>query len=199
MGANHITVAAGVVLHLIATPQHVTIIWEGTGINAVWETTNTDVYTFYNIPAFVQYSHWASATTTQKNIIIPTGYSSGSSAAAGGWSAAVFNVTNPNNGTNYGTYDPSSTNNLNINSLVNSLAGCRVNTYSAAGIPQYAINPVYFTLSQIGYPTQFVTGPVPIYYVSGSLGNTGDTVTVNGDTYYFFNCGSGFGVIMKTS
>ena len=195
---NAVGVAAGVVLHLIANPQHVTIVIENAGITAVWETTSTDVHSFYNIPAFVQYSHYVSSKTTQTNIVVPTVQNS-SSTQTTTWSCAVFNVTNPNNGTNYGTYDPSVTNNLNIYSLVQSYAGTRVNACSATGIPQYAINPVYFSSTMIGYPTQFVTGPVPIYYVSGALGNTGDTVTVNGDTYYFFNCGTGFGVIMKTS
>jgi hypothetical protein len=199
MGSSFIPVAAGTVLHLIANPQHITIVIENTGMAAVWETTSTDAHTFYNIPAFVQYSHYASSKYTQANITIPTAYNSTSTTLSTTWSAAVFNVTNPNNGTNYGTYDPTSTNNLNINSLANSLTGCRVNTASATGVPQYAINPVYFTLSQIGYPTQFVTGPVPVYYVAGTLGNTGDTVTVNADVYYFFNAGTGFGLLMKTS
>ena len=198
LGASNISVAAGVVLHLVATPQHITIVIENTGMAALWETTSTDAHTFYNIPAMVQYSHYSSSKYTQLPIIVPTVLNV-SSAITTTWSATVFNVTNPNNGTNYGTYDVSNSNNTNINSLVNSLTGCRVNTVSATGISQYAINPIYFTATQIGYPTQFVTGPVPIYYVAGSLGNTGDTVTVSGDIYYFFNCGAGFSVLMKTS
>jgi hypothetical protein len=196
---TNINVAAGVVLHLIANPQHITIVWEGVGMVSLWETTSTDAHTFYNIPAFVQYSHYSSAKLTQSAITVPTVYNSGATSLTTSWSAVVFNVTNPNNGTNYGTYDLTSANTLNINSLVNNIAGCRVNTVSSTGIPQYAINPVYFTLSQIGYPTQFVTGVVPIYYVSGILGNTGDTVSVNGDVYYFFNCGTNFSILMKTT
>ena len=74
----------------------------------------------------------------------------------------------------------------------------RSNSITATGAPTYVITPVFYNASWIGYPTQFVTGVVPIYWTNGNMGNTGDTVDVSGDTYYFFNAGTGFGVIMKT-
>jgi hypothetical protein len=190
-----ILVAAGTVLHLVANPQHITIVVENTGMTAVWETTSTDAHTFYNIPAFVQYSHYKSALTSRLPIIVPT---TGSIVATQSWNATTFNVTNPNSGANFGTYDVTQGTVYNRFTLVNDYLNTRVNTVSVTGLPQYAISPIFFTNTLIGYPTQFVTGPVPAYYVSGAMGNTGDTVSVSGDTYFFFNAGA-FGLLMKTT
>jgi hypothetical protein len=193
-----ITVDAGVVLHVIANPQHITIVSENVGMAAVWETTPTDVQTFYNYPAFVQYSHYKSSSITQTLIYAPTKYENLPTLSTT-WSASSFAVTNPNNGTFYGVYDVSNGGTLNTLSLVNSVStALRANTISATGAPQYAISPIFFTNTLIGHPTQFVTGPVPAYYVSGNMGNTGDTVSVSGDTYFFFNAGA-FGLLMKTT
>ena len=182
--------------HLIANPQHITIVSEGVGMAAVWETSQTDVHTYYGTAPFVQYCHCLSSVTGQDNIIVPTAYST---ALTGSYYSVVFNVTNPSNSTNYGTYDVSLTNSSNIGSLVQSNSTMRVNTINSSGFPQYAITPVYFTASAIGYPTQFVTGVVPVYWVSGNLGNTGDTVSIKGDNYTFFNAGTNFSLLMKTS
>ena len=190
-----IIVAAGTVLHLVANPQHITIVVENTGMTAVWETTSTDAHTFYNIPAFVQYSHYKSALTNWLGIIVPT---AGTIVATQSWNATTFNVTNPNSGANFGTYDVTQNQNYNRFTLVNINLNTRVNTVSATGLPQYAISPIFLTNTLIGYPTQFVTGPVPAYYVSGAMGNTGDSVSVSGDTYLFFNAGA-FGLLMKTT
>jgi hypothetical protein len=192
------TVDAGVVLHVIANPQHITIINENVGMAAVWETTPTDVQTFYGWPAFVQYSHYNSSILNQTVIYAPTSINPASTLTTS-WSASSFAVTNPNNGTFYGVYDVSNTGTLNTLSLVNSVStSLRVNTISVTGAPQYAISPIFFTNTLIGHPTQFVTGPVPAYYVSGSMGNTGDSVSVSGDTYFFFNAGA-FGLLLKTT
>lgn len=195
---TNIAVDAGVVLHLIANPQHITIVIENVGMAAVWETTPTEVQTFYNYPALVQYSHYKSSVLAQTVIYAPTQLAPASPLTTS-WSASSFAVTNPNNGTFYGVYDVSNSNTLNIFSLVNSVStALRVNTISATGAPQYAISPIFFTNTLIGHPTQFVTGPVPAYYVSGAMGNTGDSVSVSGDTYFFFNAGA-FGLLMKTT
>ena len=165
---------------------------------AVWETTPTDVQTFYGWPAFVQYSHYNSSILNQTEIYAPNSINPASTLTTS-WSASSFAVTNPNSGTFYGVYDVSQLNKLNIFSLVNSVStSLRVNTISATGAPQYAISPIFFTNTLIGHPTQFVTGPVPAYYVSGSMGNTGDSVSVSGDTYFFFNAGA-FGLLLKTN
>ena len=191
-------VDAGVVLHVIANPQHITIINENVGMAAVWETTPTDVQTFYNYPALVQYSHYKSSVLNQTVIYAPTTYNN-TTLTNTSWSASSFAVTNPNNGTFYGVYDVSNTGTLNTFSLINSVStALRADTISATGAPQYAISPIFFTNTLIGHPTQFVTGPVPAYYVSGNMGNTGDSVLVSGDTYFLFDAGA-FGLLMKTT
>lgn len=190
------SVGAGTILHLIANPRHITIVNESIGMSAVWETTSTDAHTFYNIPAFVQYSHCRTSVVGQMPINTPTSTGAIPSFSSLSWTATAFNVTNPNSGTNFGTYDVTQSSTLNLITLAYSSAGIRVNTIGATGLPQYSISPIFFTNTVIGYPTQFVTGPVSAYYVAGTLGNTGDTVSVSGDTYFFFNAGS-LGLLLK--
>ena len=118
----------------------------------------------------------------------------------------VFNITNPNTGINYGTYDVTECSTyttgqplVNNGHLAMGMATLlHTNSLSAAGASVYTIEPVYFNVSKHGYPTQFVTGIVPVYYCSPNMGNSGDTVNVNGDTYTFFNA-SITGLLMKTS
>lgn len=186
-------------VHLIANPQHITMIYENTGLAAIWEASQTDAHTFYGTPPVVQYTHMLSANVTSVNSASPSpmGPTVGTNAAA---TPVVFNLTDPNTGTNYGTYDPSEKGNINIQSLFQGVLGTRTNSITANGLPAYQINPVYFSTTTKGYPTQFVTGVVPIYWCNAGLGNTGDTVTIGADTYLFFNCGStNFGVLLKTS
>jgi len=187
--------AANQILHVIATPRHITIIQEGRGLSAVWESTNTEVHDFYNKPAVVQYNHtqWS---TTRHPILVPTGYTT---TQLPGWMAIAIGVTNVNNGTFYGTYDISENATANLGILAQASASYRNNSIDSAGNPKYQISPIYYQIGELGYPTQFVTGVVPIYWTRGNIGTTGDTVDVSGDTYTFFNCGTGFGVIMKTT
>lgn len=187
--------AANQILHVIATPRHITIIQEGRGLSAVWEATNTEVHDFYNRPPFIQYSHAQSSATARYGIISPTGQTLTQNP---GWMAAAIGITNVNNGTFYGTYDISEAATANLGNLAQASSTYRNNSINAAGAPKYQIGPVYFQIGEQGYPTQFVTGVVPIYWTRGNIGTTGDEVDVNGDTYTFFNCGTGFGVIMKS-
>jgi len=189
-------VTAGVILHVIATARHCTIIEENRGMSAIWESTQTDAHTFYGIAPFVQYCHPASSVTTRVVAVIPT---STTSTISGSIMTAVFNITNPNTGTNYGTYDPTDGLLWNIGSLAQSLAGTRSNTITSTGAPRYVIAPVFYGLTTKGFPTQYVTGVVPIYWTGASIGSSGDSVDVNGDTYTFFNSGTGFGIILKTA
>jgi hypothetical protein len=188
-------ITTGMTLHVIANPQHITIINEGVGFDGIWETSQTDAHTFYNIAPFVQIHHSKSSQTGILSGAVPVAANSAFTGTSG-INAIVFNVTNPNNATNYGTYQV--TQNYNRLSLINNNTGYRVNAITATGSPAYAITPIYFTASDIGYPTQFVTGICPLYYVSGNLGNSLDTVSINGDSYYFFNCGTSFGLLAKT-
>jgi hypothetical protein len=187
--------AANQILHVIATPRHITIIQEGRGLAAVWEATNTDVHDFLNKPPVIQYSHVVSTATVRFPIIVPTSYSVTQNA---GWMAVAIGVTDVNTGTFYGTYDVSENGFTNLGSLVQNLTTRRSNSINAVGSPKYQIGPVYFQIGELGYPTQFVTGVVPIYWTRGNIGSTGDELEVGGDSYMFFNCGAGFGVIMKT-
>lgn len=186
--------AANHILHVIATPRHITIIQEGRGLSAVWEATNTEVHDFYNRPPFIQYAH-SQWTAARHPIIVPTGYTLTQTA---GWMAAAIAVTDVNTGTYYGTLDISNSETSNLGSLAQASAAYRYNSINAVGAPKYQINPVHFQIGRMGYPTQFVTGVVPVYWTSGDIGSTGDEVDVAGDTYTYFNSGTGFGVIMKT-
>jgi hypothetical protein len=190
-----ITTIANRIIHLIATPRHITIIEEGRGLCAVWEATNTDVHDFLNRPSFIQYSH-ATAFNTRFPIIIPTGYNT---VQTGGWMAVAINITNPNTAVTYGTYDISEGSTANLGILAQASATYRNNSIDAAGNPRYQVGPVYFQIGEQGYPVQFVTGVVPIYWTRPAIGTTGDEIDINGDTYTFFNCGSTIGVAMKTS
>ena len=189
-------VTAGVILHIIATARHCTIIEENRGMSAIWESTQTDAHTFYGIAPFVQYCHPASSVTTRVAAVIPT---TTTTSVTGSIMTAVFNITNPNTGTNYGTYDPTDGLLWNIGSLAQSFAGTRSNTITSTGAPRYVIAPVFYGLTTKGFPTQYVTGVVPVYWTGASIGSSGDSVDVNGDTYTFFNSGTGFGIILKTA
>jgi hypothetical protein len=193
-----ICTAANFILHVIATPRHITIIVEGSiaGLSAVWEATNTDVNDFYNRPPVMQYCHATSSATARINTTVPTNYTI---TQTPGIMVAAIGVTNVNTGTYYGTYDPSEAGTANLGNLLQASSTYRNNSINAAGAPRYQISPVYFQIGELGYPTQFVTGVVPIYWTRPNMGTTGDSVNVNGETYTFFNCGNGFGVIMQTS
>lgn len=193
--ALSITTVANRIIHLIATPRHITIMEEGRGICAVWEATNTDVHDFLNRPSFIQYSH-ATNATTRFPIIVPTSYGS---TQTGGWMAVGFNITNVNTLVTYGTYDISEASTANLGSLAQASATYRNNSIDEAGNPRYQIGPVYFQVGEQGYPTQFVTGVVPIYWTRPGIGTSGDEIDINGDTYMFFNCGTTVGVAMKTT
>lgn len=187
--------AANQILHVIASPRHITIIQEGRGLCAVWEASNTDVHDFYNRAPVVQYTHAQSSATTRFALGVPTAFTT---TQAAGWMAIGIGITNVNTGAFYGTYDITETATANLGNLGQASTTYRNNSINASGSPKYQIGPVYFQIGEMGYPTQFITGVVPIYWTKGNIGSTGDTIDVNGDTYTFFNCGSGFGVIMKT-
>ncbi len=196
MAPQAVVVTAGAVVHLIATARHVTIIVENTGLCAVWESSQTDVHTFYGTPPFIQYSHCLASNLVRLPIIVPTVTSS---TAGGSIAGIVFNLTNPNTGTNFGTYDVTEGLTWNIGNLAQSVSGSKANTINAQGSPRYVISPVFYSVGTKGYPTQYVTGVVPIYWCGAGIGTSGDIVDVNGDSYTYFNAGSNFGVILKTS
>lgn len=189
-----ITCNAGTILHVIANPRHLTIIEESRGINAIWESNETPVNTFYGNAPFIQYNHCTGSSTG-----VLTGYYplTQNSVPANGSRANTFAITNPNNGNYFGSITLSYEPNLGFG-LYQSYPNVRLNTIDANGSPQYQVTPVFYSLGPYGYPVQFVTGVVPIYWTYGNIGSTGDTLTVGGEEYFYFNCGTGFGVVMQT-
>lgn len=192
----HMSVAAGKILHVIATPRHITIIEEGRGIHAIWEASQTDAHTFYGTAPFIQYTHGDTSNINREAIIVPAQSSVTSTSAI---LTGAFDITDPNSGTYYGTYDFTDAKTVNTWNLVQAVTGTRTNTITSTGAPRYVVSPAFFTLTTKGYPTQYVTGIVPVYFTGAGIGSSGDIVDINGDSYTFFNCGTGFGVVLKTS
>ena len=187
--------------YLIANQRHFTLICENAGIAGLWESSMTSVHTFYGTAPFVMYNHYAGTSASALTTYTTSGgtvYNTASSAAAWGIAAFTSNVTNPNNGTNYPIYDVA-TNTAATLSIAQTATGRRTNTIDASGNPKYVVSPIYYSMQQIGYPTQYVTGVVPIYWTAGGMGTTGDTVSLNDNTYTFFNVSAKFGVIIATS
>lgn len=186
------------VFHVIANQRHITIVIEGRGFSAVWETSTTDVHRFYNEPPVVQLSHNVSSILTRDTIIAPT---QRTSTAANAMLSAVIGAYNVANGSFSGTLEPtnSSTVNQDGNWLQMAAATSRVNTINEAGAPRYQINPVWLHIGWRGYPVQYVSGVVPIYWTKPQIGTTGDEMVIEGESYTFFNAGAGAGLVLKTS
>jgi hypothetical protein len=92
-------------IHVIANPRHLTIIAEGVGHTAVWETSTTDVHTFYGIAPFLQHSMYAAGSAAGYASVSTGPTYLGSSRTTPQVSFTVFNVTNPVGATNYGIYN----------------------------------------------------------------------------------------------
>jgi len=195
-----ILTTAGTVIHLIATPRFITIISEGRGMQAIWETSMSDVNRFYGRAPFIQHCHSVSSIFTSAAIVVPTATTT---AIAQTVCSAAFGVTDVNTGTFYGTYDTSGvTSNLatlNIGSLNQTNASLRKNSITATGSPCYQVTPIFLQLGALGHPIQTVSGTTPAYWTNGAIGTTGDTLVVNGESYTYFNCGTGFGLALQTS
>lgn len=190
---------AGSTFHLIANQQHITIIQEGRGIMGIWETTNTNAHSYYNNAPFIQFSHANTATLVDSGLVAPTVSVNTGATIAGSFSATAFGTTNVGTGVLSGTISIANiTSGYNVTSLATAVNNWKVSTIDAVGSPKYLMSPVYFQDGARGYPTQFITGIVPIYWVKAGLGNSGDTVSVNSVNYTYFNSGTGFGVIMTT-
>jgi hypothetical protein len=196
---THMLLAPGLILHLIATPRHCTIIAEAVGINAVWESSQTDVHTFQNRAPFVQYTHLFDTLGFNTKAITANGPTLSPGSAGKGFMTAAFAVTDVNTGTFTGSAEVTEGGLVNRGSLGQTSSTIRAMSINAAGSPVYQISPVFYSLGSRGYPVQYVSGVVPIYWTKGTLGTSGDNVDVGGDTYTFFNANVGYGVIMKTS
>ena len=203
---KYVMTNAGGVIHVIANQRHITIIMEKRGLSAIWESSMTDAHTYYSAAPFVQYCHNNSLQPGSNAFIIPTVSTTGvNNTGTTPVMSAVFNITDPNFGTVYGTSDPfrvALTYTMNQTTLYQTHetnSDIRSNTIDSSGTPLYTIHPVSYGMSWLGYPNQSITGVVPIYWTNGSIGlDSADSIDISGDTYYYFNCGYGFGVFMKT-
>ena len=207
------TNAASGIFYLIANARHITLINETNGIMGIWESSMTNAHTFYGTAPFIQYTQCTNASAGgAASFGTTTGPQSTSvSTVTPGVNAAVFanafNVTNATTGVNTGVLDlgqqgqSSTFTASNYYSLIQGgTVNSRVNTVDSSGVTKYTINPVFYNMQYLGYPTQYITGVVPIYWTRGGIATTGDTVDVSGDTYTYFNCTSNrFAVIMKTT
>jgi len=187
--------------YLIANQRHCTLICENVGMVGLWESSMTNAHTFYGTAPFVMYNHYAGTSASALTTYTTSGatlYSTASTAVTWGIAAFTSNVTNPNGGTNYPIYDIG-TNTAATLTIAQTGTGRRTNTIDASGNPKYVVSPVFYSMQQIGYPTQYVTGVVPIYWTTGGMGTTGDTVSLNDNTYTFFNVCTKYGVIIQTN
>ena len=186
--------AASTIFHVIANQRHLTIVEEGRGLNAIWESNETPVNTFYGNAPFVQYNHCTGSSTGVLTGYYPLAQTTTPSNGARG---NVFGITDPNTGIFYGSTTLSYDSNLGF-SLYQTVNSVRRNTIDANGSPQYQVTPVFYTLGPYGYPVQFVTGVVPIYWTIGGIGTTGDTLNVGGEDYTYFDCGTNFSIVIQT-
>jgi len=201
----NISSAAATTIHVLATPRYITIIQEARGMVGIWETTSTPIHDRLNIAPFVQYQNMQASnktTAAPSTVILSVAIPSTTSTVAN-VTGTVFNITDVNTSTYYGTADVSGGGTLNWMNLFQYKTNARANTIDSAGNPRYQVSPVFFQMSKLGYPVQFVTGIVPIYWCKAGLGNTGDTVNIGGETYYYFHTGAygtaTYGVLMKIS
>ena len=184
----------GKIIHLIASPRHITLIEENRGLHAIWEASNTDLNTFYNQAPVVQYHHADTSNVLQNTVITPTSKTITSTTSI---LINSFGITNPNTGTYTGVVDPTAGLTTNVGFLARTVASGLLTGIDASGLPKYNILPIIMSNDRFGYPTQYISGVVPVYFCGTGIGTTGDTVDVNGDTYYFFNSGAGYGLLMK--
>lgn len=195
---------AGTTIHLIATARGITLISENLGLMGVWETSMTDPHRFYGTaPVCVwQNGDCTGASTGKTGVYTSVIPQTGAAQTANVFASCVMNITDVNTGTVYGPVEPVLVN-TSITSGFNWLnAGgttMRANSIDATGLPKYQISPIYIQPGQYGYPTMYVTGVYNAYWTKAGLGNSGDTVAVNGDYYTYFNSGPMVGFLTKTS
>jgi hypothetical protein len=190
--------------YLIASPRHITIIKVSAGVSAIWESSMTNVHTFYGTAPFIQFNHLGAATDTNANTA-PQTYA-GTATSPGpteGICVNAFNVTNPTNAVNTGVVELGklgTTTYYNGQTLVQYGAdSIRQNTIDAFGNPRYTITPAFYHMStNYAHPVQYITGVTPIYFTRYAIGSNGDTMDVAGDSYTYFNAHPQFGMIIKT-
>jgi len=200
--------AAADIIHLVATPRGISLIIEGNGMHAVWETSMTDPHRFYGTAPVVVWQNGGNMASTALaksavNTTVTPSVVSSTAQTSSYFGSCVMNVTDVNTGTVYGPVEPitgGSASSTNGNNWWNSSGNAsRANSIDSAGNPKYQVAPIFVMPGQYGYPNMYVTGVYNAYWTKPALGNTGDTVAINGDYYTFFNLGTFMGFLAKTS
>lgn len=199
--------SGGLTVHLIATPRGITLIAENMGLHGVWETSMTDPHRFYSTaPVCVWQNGNMTGASTGKNAILASVIPQiGAVQNSNTFASCVMNITDVNTGTVYGPVEPI-TGTLSTGYVTNTenwmTAGgalMRANSITTTGTPVYQVGPIYVQPGQYGYPTMYVTGVYNAYWCKPGLGNSGDTVLVNGNYYTYFNSGVMVGFLAQTS
>lgn len=199
--------SGGLTVHLIATPRGITLVAENMGMHGVWETSMTDPHRFYSTaPVCVWQNGNMTGASTGKNAILATVTpQTGAVQSSNTFASCVMNITDVNTGTVYGPVEPISgllstgyiTNSENW--MTSGGANMRANSITTTGTPAYQVGPIYVQPGQYGYPTMYVTGVYNAYWCKPGLGNSGDTVLINGNYYTYFNSGVMVGFLAQTS
>jgi hypothetical protein len=195
----------GATIHLIATARGITLIAENLGLHGVWETAMTDPHRFYSTaPVCVwQNGDCTGAASGKGNVLTSVIPQVGATQTTATFANCVMNITDVNTGTVYGPIEPinglSMTNTNSENWLCSGGSNMRANSITSTGTSVYQVAPIYVQPGQYGYPTMYVTGTYNAYWTKSALGNSGDTVLVNGNTYTFFNSGVMMGFLAQTS
>ena len=182
--------------HLIATNRHLTIIKETVGFHSIFEHTVSDYHTFYGIAPVLVFNHKgvnsnsADPGTTTSTTPVNGSQATGAPAGSNGpqHSKCLFNITNPNTGTNYSVVqlgDASKTPYLSVRT-----ATSLMRTVASNGITRNLVVPLMVQFMEYGMPTCFITDVCDIYLTGGGIGTTGDTFSIAGTNYTYFDCGT---------
>lgn len=175
--------------HVIATQRHLTIIKEGAGYHSVWEHSITDYHTFYGVAPVVA-TVFRGTTVSGPNSTGPASTTPPTGAISNTIDnvRCLHNITDVNTGTNYSAVSMSAQELQPY--LSPSTYYTNMRTVSINGTTRNIVTPMMFQLMQWGVPTCFITSVCDIYMAQGGIGTTGDTFTINGSTYIYFDCGS---------
>lgn len=179
--------------HLIATPRFFILYKEEAKMTAFFEHTATAVHEFYNIAPFIQYG--ITSNTSQNGYTSPpVGGGTYTTTGSRNYIADLFNYTDPSTNTNYGVFtlggpaSTSATTDGGIPSFAPYLFPMRVSTtISSTGATRNIVRPILFQAFSYGLPTCQVTGVSDVWLLRGGAGTTGDSITINGDVYTYFN------------
>lgn len=217
MSSGNFGFTGGKSFHIFCNNNHITIVDENTGFEAVWDSQGSDHHEYYNTPATAIVMAGNTHHQTNTTITNPADYleaggpHSNSAAQVFTPFAMTVDVTNPSN--NY-TFPVKLLNyNQDANTTIMANGNYRRNINSPSLYPSYPdpypatrlannavrtqVVPITYNLGY-GYPTQIVTGTSPVYYASANVGTSGDTIDINSEEYVYVNAGK-ISLCVKTS